>query len=261
MTEKYYGQHGEDFLLNRIFQGKSSGYYVEIGCLDGIEFSNTYFFEKKGWKGLCIEAHNDFITQLKKNRPAATIVHCAVGEKDLEEVTFYANKLGSLSTLDKSEELRWQQDHYKEFFHGFVEQKVPMKTLNTIFSDTGVKEIDFISLDIEGYEIHALSGLDLSKYRPRIFIIEYKDDIHKAGLEAILLKAGYFFHAKIGCNLFYGTRKEDKKVFTTSHNSINLVSFDAEGKEKINLYKIQRNTLVKKVKNRLSILKNSITKK
>ena len=118
MTEKYYGQHGEDFLLNRIFQGKSSGYYVEIGCLDGIEFSNTYFFEKKGWKGLCIEAHNDFITQLKKNRPAATIVHCAVGEKDLEEVTFYANKLGSLSTLDKSEELRWQQDHYKEFFHG-----------------------------------------------------------------------------------------------------------------------------------------------
>ena len=64
--ETYYSQHGEDFLIHKIFKGKTNGYYVEIGCLDGIEFSNTYFFEKIGWKGACIEAHHDFIADLKE---------------------------------------------------------------------------------------------------------------------------------------------------------------------------------------------------
>ena len=89
---KYYGQHGEDYLVNKIFQGKRNGFYVEIGCLDGIEFSNTYFFERSGWKGICVEAHNDFIAMLQVNRKNATVVHCAVGEKDAEDEIFYANK-------------------------------------------------------------------------------------------------------------------------------------------------------------------------
>ena len=75
----YYSQHGEDFLLNKIFENKKTGYYVEIGCLDGIEFSNTYFFEKMGWEGACVEAHNDFIDKLRENRPRARVVHCAEG--------------------------------------------------------------------------------------------------------------------------------------------------------------------------------------
>ena len=119
----FYSQHGEDFLLNKIFKDKADGVYVEIGCLDGIEYSNTYYFEKKGWSGICLEAHNDFIPLLKMNRPGASIVHCAVGEKDKDNVTFYANKIGSLSTLDKNEEERWKKD-YKEYFTGFEEQTV-----------------------------------------------------------------------------------------------------------------------------------------
>jgi len=122
----FYSQHGEDFLLNKIFGGKKNGYFVEIGCLDGIEFSNTYHFERKGWRGCCIEAHKDFIDSLRKNRPKSAIVHCAVGEEDRDNVTFYANKVGSLSTLDKSEEDRWKK-HYTKDFHGFEEQQVSMR--------------------------------------------------------------------------------------------------------------------------------------
>ena len=110
----FYSQHGEDFLLNKIFKGKADGYFVEIGCLDGIEYSNTYYFEKKGWKGTCIEAHNDFINVLQRNRPNSSIVHCAVGEDDVKSVIFYANKVGSLSTLDKNEEERWKKNYSKD---------------------------------------------------------------------------------------------------------------------------------------------------
>lgn len=225
----YYSQHGEDFLVNKIFSGKANGYYVEVGCLDGIEFSNTYFFEKKGWKGACIEAHQDFITALKKNRPNASIVHCAVGGEDKGSVTFYANKIGSLSTLDKNEEERWREN-YRDYFYGFEEQKVPMRTLSSIFSDLNVDDIDFVSLDIEGYEVQALKGLDFNKVKPKVFTIEYKDENHRNQIEEILFPQGYHYLSKIGCNLFYSLDEGHRKIVTAPYGTIRLLHVDLDGK-------------------------------
>lgn len=230
--EIYYSQHGEDFLLNKIFKGKADGYYVEVGCLDGIEFSNTYFFEKKGWQGMCIEAHNDFIGALSKNRPNSKVVHCAVGETNKEKVTFYANKVGSLSTLDKDEEERWKANYAKDFY-GFEEQEVSMRTLTSVFDELRVKTIDLVSLDIEGYEVQALIGLDFKKYSPRIFIIEYKDEIHKSQVDDILHKNQYHFLSKIGCNLFYSLNIEDKKILNANYGNIKLMKVDQYGVEQI----------------------------
>ncbi len=228
--ETYYSQHGEDFLINKIFKGKTTGYYVEIGCLDGIEFSNTYFFERIGWKGVCIEAHQDFIVALKKNRAKAFVVHCAVGELNKESVTFYANKLGSLSTLDKTQEDRWKTN-YKDYFYGFDEQKVPMRTLTSIFDDLQIQAIDFISLDIEGYEVQALEGLDFNKYKPTVFIIEYKDETHQQQLERILIPQGYFYLSKIGCNLFYSLEFSHKKVVVGPYGKVPLLQIEMGGRE------------------------------
>jgi len=109
MNESYYSQHGEDFILNKIFPNPN-GFFVEVGCIDGLRFSNTLFFEKKGWKGICIEAHTSYIDLIKSNRLNSRVVHCAIGEKDEGIVTFYANARGSLSSLDKTEEERFKKD-------------------------------------------------------------------------------------------------------------------------------------------------------
>jgi len=252
--DTYYSQHGEDFLINKIFNGKTEGYYVEIGCLDGIEFSNTYFFEKKGWKGACLEAHHDFISDLKKNRPNSSIVHCAVGEADKENVTFYANKAGSLSTLDKNEEERWKKN-YADDFHGFEEQKVSMRTLTSIFNELKVKTIDFVSLDIEGYEVKALLGLDFSKYKPKVFIIEYKDETHKNDLEKILFKNQYHFIAKIGCNLFYSLDLSDGKIVNGNHGTIKLTQVDQRGVGHLHEIRLGKPSPVVKIK---SMLRNTL---
>lgn len=245
--EKFYSQHGEDFLVNQIFNQKKTGFYVEIGCLDGIEFSNTIFFEKKGWNGICVEAHNDFIDTLKKNRPAANVVHCAVGENNIEDVIFYANKIGSLSTLNNKEEKRWKEN-YSDFFTGFEEQHVSMRTLTSIFDELKVSEIDFISLDIEGYEVKALEGLDLTKYKPRLFIIEYKDENHQRELESILFPAGYFYLGSRGCNLFYGTEKKDKNAIRKNYPKIQLVHFDNNGNEKTTECDFNQPSVLSKIK-------------
>lgn len=168
----YYSQHGEDFILDQIFKDKKDGFYVEVGCIDGRRFSNTLFFEEKGWGGINIEAHPDYIASLKENRPNSEVVHAAVGDHEQESVTFYTNRRGSLSTLDKQQEKIAFRDHGK-YFEGFSETKVPMRTLTSIFEDLGVSEIDILSLDIEGGEKDALNGLDFNKYKPKVLVIEF----------------------------------------------------------------------------------------
>lgn len=210
---KYYSQRGEDFILNEMFNGKKKGFFVEVGCIDGRRFSNTLVFEQLGWKGICIEAHEDYIELLKQNRSKSIVCHCAVADTDEDTVTFYANKRGSLSTLDRSAEARWQKD-YSEYFTGFEEQVVQKRTLNSLFAEHGVKRIDVLSIDIEGYEVQALKGLDLQKYRPVVIVVESDSKEQETELDEILLGNGYKKSIRVSSNIFYlaNSRRLEKKV-------------------------------------------------
>ena len=72
---QYYSQIGQDKYTNEIFfKGMENGFFVDIGAHDGIELSNSYFFEKtKNWKGICIEPLPDIYKLLKKNRKCICI--------------------------------------------------------------------------------------------------------------------------------------------------------------------------------------------
>lgn len=46
------------------------------------------------------------------------------------------------------------------------------QTLTSVISDTEFKHIDFFSLDVEGYELHVLNGLDFKLFSPTIILVE-----------------------------------------------------------------------------------------
>lgn len=202
----YYSQHGEDALLDLIFKDQQKGFFVEVGCIDGRCFSNTLTFEERGWKGMCIEAHAGYIEMLRENRPNSIVCHCAAGEAD-EDAIFYANARGSLSTLDKTKEAHWQRN-YAPYFSGFEEQQVKKVRLSTLLDTYQVGEIDILSLDIEGYEAEALKGLDLSRHRPKVLLIESDDKQHEAQLDQLILPHGYTKSVRLFANLFYVRDKE-----------------------------------------------------
>ena len=52
----YFGEFGEDILINRFFRKKNEGFYVDVGCYHPIEINNTYLLYKKNWKGINIDA-------------------------------------------------------------------------------------------------------------------------------------------------------------------------------------------------------------
>lgn len=205
----YYSQHGEDVLLHEMFKNKQEGFFVEVGCIDGRRFSNTLLFEKQGWKGICIEAHNDFIPLLRQNRPNSVVCHCAVGEADENDVPFYANARGSLSTLDRSMESQFKKTH-TEYFTGFEVQQVKKCRLDSVFKENKVRQIDILSLDIEGYEVMALKGLDLNVYQPKIMVVETDMGKQEAELDNLILPFGYSKLLRLAGNVFYFL---DSKLF------------------------------------------------
>jgi FkbM family methyltransferase len=197
----YYSQHGEDVLLDAMFAGQETGFFVEVGCIDGVRYSNTLIFEQRGWKGLCIEAHAGYIDALRRNRPGSIVEHCAAAEADEDSAVFYANFRGSLSSLDRAQEEQFRM--HGKYFGGFTEQLVTKRRLDTVFARHGIEHIEVLSLDIEGYEVEALSGLDLSRYRPRTMVIEVNGEAQQAALDALILPHGYSKWLRLGANQFY----------------------------------------------------------
>jgi len=206
---KYYSQHGEDFLLEKIFPDKK-GFFVEIGCIDGKMLSNTLHFEKKGWNGICIEAHPDYIDRLVINRPNSIVVHAAITSHDIDEIIFYAKSEVALSSLEKPSKI------------GYREYSVQGKSLTTVLSECNAKKIDFISIDIEGFESEALQGTDFTKFKPRVWVIECDDLKAKRKIDKILFSLGYYFIGMLFENAFYSLDKGDKKLIEKKFVNIPL---------------------------------------
>jgi FkbM family methyltransferase len=56
------------------------------------------------------------------------------------------------------------------------EVSVPATTLSGLLDRVGSPSVDFMSLDLEGYEAAALRGLDLERHRPALLLVEISRD-------------------------------------------------------------------------------------
>lgn len=229
----FYSQNGEDIVLWSLFKDQEvPGFFIEVGALDGLRFSNTYAFEESGWSGLCIEAHPDYITLLRKNRPNSIVIHAAVGSEDCDSVDFYANARGSLSTLNPLLEEEFRK--YGDYFSGWEVRKVPLRTLNSILEEYHIEPpIDLVSIDIEGTELLALRGFDLQRYKPRVLVVEAFDETAERELNAYFEANGYRWARRIANNVFYCHDEIDANILRNASNQGYLIHtihpLDAQG--------------------------------
>jgi FkbM family methyltransferase len=208
----YYNFHGEhhegknvDQVLREYFPDFSyKGVFFDIGAYDPIHINNSYHFEKNGWDCYCFEANTDLIPKLKENRK--NVFNYAISDSDKEEITFhvvnYNGWTAGFSAINLSEE-------YKKIFSDYPQEciikiKVPQKTLNSIIENDikNFTKIDIISIDVEGGELDVLKGLDLNKYRPKLFIIENLNPNNQSILEH-MNSFGYKLDKQIMYNQYY----------------------------------------------------------
>lgn len=163
----------------------SDGFFIEAGANNGIDQSNTYLFEREfGWKGLLIEPNSIKFNECKKNRPNSIVENCALVSENYKDDFIK----GNFNEIEDGESLMamivddgdWIDDDltirksYRKNYRQIV--SVPATTLTSLLKKYGVNKIDFFSLDVEGYELSVLNGLDFKQFRPSYILIETAND-------------------------------------------------------------------------------------
>lgn len=197
-SNRIYSQEGEDIVIDRYFQHKAKGFYVEVGAHHPFRFSNTYRFYRRGWTGVCIEPLLNCKKLFAKYRPNDIFINKGVGSSK-NKLDYYMFNESALNTFDPIivEKLK---NHKK--YKVISIQKVELEPLESILSNIGIDNIDFISIDVEGLDFEVIKSLDWYKYRPTLVIME---SLGGKGLDFLqdpaylhLANQGYSFYAKTG---------------------------------------------------------------
>ncbi len=208
----YYSQCQEDQFLNEyIFKNKTNGKYIELGALDGVLFSNTKFFEDTlGWSGILIEPHPTKFKELQKNRPNNYLFEDLIScHKTPQKFRYFEDVHSAVSGIENT----LPQSHFDEWFESkdnFLKtlpqssQIIIPKTLTEVINSTGIKQFDFLSLDVEGHEYEVLQSFDFSVKIDVILLETLGSQPEKEKLcRNLLLERNYVFMQKHRHNEIY----------------------------------------------------------
>jgi len=206
----YFSQTGEDIVISNLMptfltklMPKEGGFYVDVGCNEPINKSNTFLFYLKRWKGINIDANQDLIHRHRKIRKYDISICAAVSNTE-KEVTFYKSNTNTVSTI--SEE--FYTDHKDRWAYIQKEQHTT-KTLTSILDENLLPgtAIDLLSVDVEGIDLEVLQGMNFEKYRPKLVVVElHAFSINKKENDPIyqlLTDSGYYLHAYATMNAYF----------------------------------------------------------
>lgn len=162
----------------------NDGVYIELGAFDGHHWSNTKWLQDElNWKGILIEPSPKGYDACLINRPNDKIFNCVCVSPEYKNPTIQGDFTGHpMSSISGT---RLSNIGVK---HELI--TVPARTLQSIIEESGYNNIDFLSLDVEGYEFDVLKGIDFTKTKIKYMLIEvYEKD--KNDIFSFLKNLGY----------------------------------------------------------------------
>ncbi len=202
----HFGQWAEDVLIRKLFdKSKKNGVYLDIGSYHPFTHSNTAYFWMKGWHGFNVDANPHTIKIFNKYRPSDTniwtaIVPAADYDNGIRQVSLmlptkadYSSGVAATGTVNNSVGNE----------RGFSETlEVPALSIASLLKNKNIKNIDYLNVDIEGYDEIILSEIDFSTLTPTVVTVEdYSDDFEmlvSSGVTNVMRKNGYVLAGRAG---------------------------------------------------------------
>jgi hypothetical protein len=103
-------------------------------------------------------------------------------------------------------------ERYRAAGEEYTPIEVPVWTLAQVVAEHVAGPVDFLKVDVEGFEREVLAGADWSTFRPRVVVIEAtvpkSDEPAHDAWEPMLFEVGYRFALFDGLNRFYARADE-----------------------------------------------------
>lgn len=194
-----FAQEGEDIILDNLFEGKTDGFYIDVGAYHPQKLSNTYYFYLRGWTGINIDAMPDSMKKFNDLRPKDINLEIPISKLP-SSLTYYKFDESALNGFSPSlSEQRDIQTKYKIM----GQTQLMTKTLAEILDESLPKnqKIDFLSIDVEGLDYEVLQSNNWEKYRPQVILVEDLEiediaKINDSKIFAFLIEKGYMLISK-----------------------------------------------------------------
>jgi FkbM family methyltransferase len=156
---------GQDkWVAIKMFPSVTNGFFLDVGSGHGTIGSNTKALEELGWQGICVDP---FPTHMEGR--TCQMFKDVVSHSAGHVVKFHTHSgLGGIAdTLGK----------WKEQAQQSPAVELTTTTLGDILERAKAPAfIHFLSIDIEGAELDALRGMDLTRYRFGAMAIEHNEE-------------------------------------------------------------------------------------
>lgn len=167
-AKRSFSQVGEDIIADFYLPGITRGTYVDVGANDPVEYSNTYAFYKKGWRGLLVEPNPDRIKLLRTFRPRDVVVGEGVSER-AQELSYHMFRAAALNTFSATYAEKYEALGHKIILVKQIQTRPLAELLNQYLPG---KPVHILSTDTEGYDLTTLQTNDWNSVRPLIVIAE-----------------------------------------------------------------------------------------
>jgi len=203
-VDEFYSQIGQDkYYVENIIKRRRRGVFLDVGAHDGVTFSNTYYLEKNlGWKGLCVEPNPSSYARCIRNR-TCNVVNKAVLEGPRGKAEFIIPE-GEGVVEGGLEQLCALKGHVREkslkedFATQYAKQRtivVDTTSIMNLLNENQMHVIDYMSIDVEGYELDILKGIDYDKVKVRFLTVEHgNDEGYRKEIHDFLVSKGYERH-------------------------------------------------------------------
>lgn len=194
----YYSQGGEDAIIIKTIADlmpSKKGFYIDIGAYHPYHHSNTYILYTAGWRGINIDPQPGSKKLFDKYRKGDINIEAGIADKNGDLTYYIIDDKSTMNTfsLDNLKKLGMEK-HVKKTM------TIPVFTFDSLLAKyPHVKEVDYLNIDAEGYEMEILG--QMNSLKPKIISIEQNDiftlsDVFESDVCHFLKSKGYIPFAK-----------------------------------------------------------------